>query len=86
MPDSEDGEIEPRPRDEIEDSNDTGPLLSFDFDESPMPHCQNLVQGNGRREGNGLIHQKLITRPWGVHVYSPNYRMTRISSTLQTLD
>ena len=31
MPDRDDGEIEPGRRDEIEDENDTGPLLSFDF-------------------------------------------------------
>ncbi len=51
MPDSEDGEIEPRPRDEIEDSNDTGPLLSFDFDESPMPHWSE--PGSGERPEGG---------------------------------
>ena len=32
MPDRDDGEIEPGSRDEVEDEDDTGPLLSFDFD------------------------------------------------------
>ena len=51
MPDSDDGEIEPRRRDEIEDENDTGPLLSFDFEESPMPHWSE--PGSGERPEGG---------------------------------
>ena len=51
MPDSEDGEIEPKPRDEIKDNSDTGPLLSFDFDESPMPHWSE--PGSGERPEGG---------------------------------
>ena len=51
MPDSDDGEIEPGRRDQIEDENDTGPLLSFDFDESPMPHWSE--PGSGERPEGG---------------------------------
>ncbi|MED5293102.1 MAG: hypothetical protein VYB56_04510, partial [Actinomycetota bacterium] len=51
MPDRDDGEIEPGRRDEIEDENDTGPLLSFDFDESPMPHWSE--PGSGERPEGG---------------------------------
>ncbi|HAF68800.1 MAG TPA: hypothetical protein DCX77_08320, partial [Acidimicrobiaceae bacterium] len=51
MSDSEDGEIEPGRREEIEDNNDTGPLLSFDFDESPMPHWSE--PGSGERPDGG---------------------------------
>ena len=51
MPDSDDGEIEPGRRDEIEDENDNGPLLSFDFEESPMPHWSE--PGSGERPEGG---------------------------------
>ena len=51
MPDSDDGEIEPGRRDEIEDENDNGPLLSFDFEESPMPHWSE--PGSGERPQGG---------------------------------
>ena len=51
MPDSDDGDIEPRRRDEIENENDTGPVLSFDFDESPMPHWSE--PGTGERPAGG---------------------------------
>ncbi len=51
MPDTDDGEIEPGRRKEIEDGDDTGPLLSFDFDESPMPHWSE--PGSGERPDGG---------------------------------
>ena len=51
MPDRDDGEIEPGSRDEVEDEDDTGPLLSFDFDESPMPHWSE--PGSGERPEGG---------------------------------
>ena len=51
MPDTDDGEIEPGNREEIEDSDGTGPLLSFDFDESAMPHWSE--PGSGERPDGG---------------------------------
>jgi len=51
MPDTDDDEIEPGRRKEIEDGDDTGPLLSFDFDESPMPHWSE--PGSGERPDGG---------------------------------
>jgi len=51
MPDTDDGDSESGHREEIDDGNDTGPLLSFDFDDSPMPHWSQ--PGSGERPEGG---------------------------------
>ena len=38
MPDNDADDIERRHADEAPDDSDSGPILSFDFDETPMPH------------------------------------------------
>ena len=38
MADSDNGDLDPRQNETEHDDVDDGPLLSFDFDEEPMPH------------------------------------------------
>ncbi|MBM37362.1 MAG: hypothetical protein CL460_09340 [Acidimicrobiaceae bacterium] len=53
MADSDDGDLNPRRPEEVNDDGDVddGPLLSFDFDEEPMPHWSE--PGSGEKPDGG---------------------------------
>lgn len=51
MPDSDADDIERRRHEEIPDETDSEPLLSFDFDETPIPHWSE--PGSGERPDGG---------------------------------
>ena len=51
MADSDNGDLDPRQNDTQHDDADDGPLLSFDFDEEPMPHWSE--PGSGKKPDGG---------------------------------
>jgi len=51
MADSDNGDLDPRQNDIQHDDADDGPLLSFDFDEEPMPHWSE--PGSGKKPDGG---------------------------------
>ena len=51
MADSDNGDLDPRQNETEHDDADDGPLLSFDFDEEPMPHWSE--PGSGEKPDGG---------------------------------
>ena len=51
MADNDNGDLDPRRNETQQDDADDGPLLSFDFDEEPMPHWSE--PGSGERPDGG---------------------------------
>ena len=57
MADNDNGDLDPRRNETQQEDADDGPLLSFDFDEEPMPHWSE--PGSGEKPDNASTNSKV---------------------------